>query len=141
MFLNKFFIDQTNQLISNEELYLKSNFTSILYKNALLQQFRKERNSVKVRFFESCGFDKMFSKLTIIDKNRIGTQSDKSRFVLKNVVYKNYPFTTSQILKNDFEFEMIVKTLGRNPKVITKKYRTLPKEGQELKPFDYEEIE
>ncbi|WP_375559859.1 hypothetical protein ACE193_19340 [Bernardetia sp. OM2101] len=141
LFLNKFFTEQINQLISNEELYLKSNFTSTLYKNALLQKFRKERISVRVRFFESCGFDKLFSKLTIIDENRIGIQGDKSRFALKNVVYKKYPFTISQMDKKDFEFEISIKRLGRNQTKITKKYRTLPKEGQELKPFDYEEIE
>ena len=57
--------------------------------------------------------------------------------------YFSFPKNGNGIFTNGtvFKFELTLKNLGRNPKTITKKYRTLPKEGQELKPFDYEEIE
>ncbi|PIY09084.1 MAG: hypothetical protein COZ18_08920 [Flexibacter sp. CG_4_10_14_3_um_filter_32_15] len=91
-------------------------------------------------FGEQCGgFPKI--KFKIIEGNKVGVCFDS---------FNNYTvgyFTYSEVAEygyvkeiKDFEFEMTTKLLGRNPKTITKKYRTLPKEGQELKSFDYEEI-
>lgn len=135
-----------DNFIANESHYLNSELTNNLYKSNLIQLFREEWNRERdykiyksgMRFFDS----KL--KLDEVEKNKIA-------FYIHNI-FDNYTIGYFSFPKNaqhgvfnennkDFEFEMTTKVLGRNPKTITKKYRTLPKEGQELKPFDYEEIE
>ncbi|WP_338790133.1 hypothetical protein [Bernardetia sp. MNP-M8] len=132
---------RNTKLVANKELYVKSELSRKLYNKIFLQTFRNGIQREAYKFGTQCGsYPK--TELKIVEVNKIGifiNDFDRHTFG-----YFSFPKSAKNgfIDKNkNFEFKMIVKTLGRNPKVITKKYRTLPKEGQELKPFDYEEIE
>ena len=134
--------DTIKQLISFEEFYIKDDFTRTLYKNRLLQTFREDKNNPKKGLYQRCGLYNILPfEFTKIEKNKIGIRVEVGQYVFKDVTYKNYPLINPKIFRKDFEFETSTKKLGRNPKTITKKYRTLPKEGQDLKAFDYKEIE
>lgn len=137
---------QIEGLVANESIYLNSELTNLLYKNMLLYAFRIEWQIQRdYKIYEGCMlfFDSK-PKLDEVEKNKIALYT-QSIFNYYTVGYFTFPKNMQVGIFNGsnkgFEFEMIVKTLGRNSKTVIKKYRTLPKEGQELQPFDYEEIE
>ncbi|WP_375559858.1 hypothetical protein ACE193_19335 [Bernardetia sp. OM2101] len=133
---------QNTKIVANKELYVKSELSRKLYNKIFLQIFRNGIQRESHRFGTQCGtYPK--TEFKVIEGNKFGICFDI--FDNYTIGYFTFPKNIERgIFTNAnkaFEFEMTVKTLGRNPKTIIKKYRTLPKEGQELKPFDYEEIE
>ncbi|WP_338814533.1 hypothetical protein V9L05_04445 [Bernardetia sp. Wsw4-3y2] len=132
-------------LVANERVYLNSKLTNLLYKNILLRAFRIEWQIERdYKIHEGCVFFNTKPKLDEVEKRKIALFT-QSIFDHYTVGYFSFPNNREHVIltesSKNFEFEMTTKILGRNPKVITKKYRTLLKEGQELRAFDYEEIE
>ncbi|WP_375559856.1 hypothetical protein ACE193_19325 [Bernardetia sp. OM2101] len=130
-------------LISYEETYLESELTRKLYKNSLLQVFRNEWKWMRnYEIYPECYWGGAKLNLKIFSNKKVGLSMND--FAPYKVGYFAFPKKMESNIftgtNKSFEFEMTTKLLGRNPKTITKKYRTLPKEGQKLKPFDYEEI-
>jgi len=126
----------------HEMYYNSSSLYSLMYRNKIYQQAREywfyKRN---ISIYEPCF---LFPKLRIhVFEDRKGLY--KLGFIEKE--YSEIPIITDILIlnqrrdKRDFDFKVSIDYLGRNPKTTTKRYKTLPKEGQELKPFDYEEIE
>ncbi len=119
---------------TNENIYNKSDLYGLLYKNALLKTLRNGNMDRYSRIGSVCSWGKGFGLgLQIFDKNKIGLAYGNSFY---DIVYCNYPKTTS----NSFEFETVVEKLGRNHHTIRTRYKTTPKEGQELGIYDYEVI-
>ncbi|WP_375559857.1 hypothetical protein ACE193_19330 [Bernardetia sp. OM2101] len=131
--------------VENEKFYLAFESINKLYKNILFQIIREEWNRERdYKIYEGC--------ILFVDSEvRLNKFENHKIALYINSVFNNYTIGYFSFPKNAqhgvfnennkaFEFEMTTKILGRNPKTITKKYRTLPKEGQKLKPFDYEEI-
>ena len=139
----RMYFSEVDSLISDEKYYINSELTKKMYKNILLQSFRQERENETRRIWNPCtlGYSTKV-ELKLSDKNKIGVfANDFDNYTVGYFTYSEdaeYGYVKGS---KDFEFEMTTKTLGRNPKTITKKYRTLPKEGQDLKAFDYEEVE
>lgn len=126
----------------NESYYNSSSLYSLMYRNKIYQQVREYWFEQRTRsIYEPCF---AFNKLTLhIFEDRKGIY--RLGFIEKE--YSEIPIIINILMlnqrrdKRDFDFKVSIEYLGRNPKTTTKKYKTTPKEGQELKPFDYEEIE
>lgn len=126
----------------NENYYNSSNLYSLMYRNRIYQNAREywfEKRNIGI--YEPCF---AFSKLSLhLFEDRKGMY--RLGFIEKR--YSEIPIITDIFKlnqrkdKRDFDFKVRIDYLGRNPKTTTKRYKTTPKEGQELKPFDYEEIE
>ena len=128
-------------LSKNESMYNSSSLYADMYRNIIYQKIRDYWFERRRYIYEPCF---AFAKLEL---HKFEDKEGIHRIGFIERKYSEVPIITSILTvrqgrnEKDFDFRVSIEHLGRNPRTITKRYRTTPKEGQELQPFDYEEIE